>query len=85
MADDLAEPVLEHLVEAWRTLPPRQKLLLWHHTVLGETDDQLARRLGVAATALPVLLERARLELGVRYREVAHRAAAPGGRSRADR
>ncbi len=75
MTDELAEPSLEHLVEAWRSMPAREQALLWRYSVLGEPDDVVADRLGVAVSALPALFERARLELGVRYREVVHRAA----------
>lgn len=79
MTDELAEPSLEHLVEAWRSMPAREQALLWRYSVLGEPDDVVAERLGVPVTALPALFERARLELGVRYREVVHLAS---GRAR---
>lgn len=74
-ADELAEPTLEHLVDAWRSLPARQQTVLWHYAVLGEPVDEVARRLGEPVTVVPGLLERARLELGVRYREAVHLAA----------
>jgi DNA-directed RNA polymerase specialized sigma24 family protein len=75
MTDELAEPILEHLVAAWRSLPVRQQKVLWHFAVLGEPEDDVAHRLGEPVAAVPALLERARLELGVRYREVVHLAA----------
>lgn len=74
-ADELAEPTLEHLVDAWRSLPARQQAVLWHYAVLGEPVDEVAHRLGEPVAVVPVLLERARLELGVRYREAVHLAA----------
>jgi DNA-directed RNA polymerase specialized sigma24 family protein len=73
--DELAEPVLDHLIAAWRSLPVREQRVLWHFAVLGEPEDQVAERVGEVVTAVPALLERARLELGVRYREVVHEAA----------
>ena len=74
-ADELAEPTLEHLVDAWRSLPAQQQAVLWHYAVLGEPVEEVALRLGEPVTVVPVLLERARLELGVRYREAVHLAA----------
>lgn len=79
MTDELSEPALEHLVAAWTSLPARQQLVLWHYAVLGEPEEAVAHRAGVAITALPKLLERARLELGVRYREVVHHAGRSHG------
>ena len=75
MTDELAEPNLEHLVDAWRSLPARQQTVLWHYAVLGEPEDHVAQRVREPVAALPALLDRARLELGVRYREAVHRAS----------
>jgi hypothetical protein len=49
--DELAEPRLEHLVAAWRSLPPREQRVLWHFAVLGEPEDQVAERVGEVVTA----------------------------------
>lgn len=75
MTDHEAEPRVDHLVDAWRSLPARQQTVLWHYAVLGESEDDVAQRVGEPVSSLPLLLERARLELGVRYREVEHLAS----------
>lgn len=75
MTDREAEPRVDHLIDAWRSLPLRQQTVLWHYAVLGEPEEVVAQRVGEPVTALPSLLERARLELGVRYREAVHLAS----------
>lgn len=71
--DELAEPNLEHLTEAWASLPTREQRVLWHHGILGVPAVTIAEAIGVPEAAVPKMLEGARMELTVRYREIIHR------------
>jgi len=71
--DDLAAPYLDHLNEAWESLPQREQRVLWHVGVLGVPAGEVAEAVGIPAGTVGKILEGARMELGVRYREIVHR------------
>jgi len=76
--DELAAPCREHLNEAWESLPLREQRVLWHVGVLGVPAGEVAESLGLGIGSVGKILEGARMELGVRYREIVHREASAG-------
>ncbi len=71
-SDQAEDKTYQDLQQAWAGMSRRQQRLLWHWAVLGEPAVEVAERVGLPADSIGVQVERARLELGVRMREVSH-------------
>lgn len=70
--EPVEDKTYQDLQQAWAGMSRRQQRLLWHWTVLGEPAAEVAERVGIPADSIAIQVERARLELGVRMREVQH-------------
>lgn len=74
--DDMVEQLQDSqlLADAFRSLPERWQLVLWHSTIDGEDHETIGRLLGIKANAVAALRFRAREGLRLAYLS-AHLAA----------
>ncbi len=72
-SEEHGERDLADLRRAFEGLSARHRQVLWRWAVLGESDRAVAAGTGVPEAAVGREVDRARVELGVRLRELRHR------------